>query len=546
MEVVGHGIFLRLIAEITLTARLLRVLTGTRLIGSRSCHIQVDVLVHGHGLEPCRIQRDIENRLLLLRGEAPREVGPELFDQQRDAGFAASLVADRILHHDFVERRAVVQLDGQRIRDRTLVGIVIIARELRIFHADDLRAQGVDARVARDIVFVIGGRQSSEKDRHGHHVLDAMIAVRRIRQRAGFVDNADRRFVRADRNARDVFGALAALNEQGVQRHGRFGGGLCVEFGGKRDLEQHVLHHVRAVGALEREGAALERDVVEAPRFRRERRGIAHFAGLRDQREVHAARGGVAGGPRLARAGVGRVAIGAQRLAVDHRQRHGVDEFVAREPEQLADHGGRGELDEQHMVETDLVERVFQRDAALDFVRLHHAFKHVLHGERRFARGDSRAREPVGGREYAAQVVRRMAPFGGEPGVVEVEPADHGADVEGGLNRVELECGARHLRAVRDDRARHDGPEQLGAGGIGERLESAAEGVQQAVARRRQRGGAVAGQAVQDVVDDIDEDLIRLWPDMGIRRGHRGVPAVLTGPKRRSRPQPERRCGSAR
>jgi hypothetical protein len=47
-------------------------------------------------------------------------------------------------------------------------------------------------------------------------------------------------------------------------------------------------------------------------------------------------------------------------------------------------------------------------------------------------------REPVGGGEDAAQVVRRVAPFGGQPGVVEVEPADHGADVEGRLHRIEL------------------------------------------------------------------------------------------------------------
>ena len=55
------------------------------------------------------------------------------------------------------------------------------------------------------------------------------------------------------------------------------------------------------------------------------------------------------------------------------------------------------------------------------------------------AGGDGVARQPVGRRQDAAEVVRRMAPFGGEPRVVEVEPADHRADVERGLDRVELE-----------------------------------------------------------------------------------------------------------
>ena len=121
--------------------------------------------------------------------------------------------------------------------------------------------------------------------------------------------------------------------------------------------------------------------------------------------------------------------------------------------------------------------------------------QHVAHRQQRLRdRGHGVAREPVGRGEDAAQVVGRMAPFGGEPGVVEIEPADHRADVEGGLDRVELELGARHLGAVRHDRARHDRAEQLGAGGILERLEAAAERVDQAVA------GGFVGELAGDLV----------------------------------------------
>ncbi len=133
--------------------------------------------------------------------------------------------------------------------------------------------------------------------------------------------------------------------------------------------------------------------------------------------------------------------------------------------------------------------------------------------------GHGVARQPVGGGEDAAQVVRRVAPFGGEPGVVEVEPADHGADVEGGLHRVHLVGRAGHLRAVGHDGAGDDGPQHLGAGGVLEGLEAAAEGVHEAVA-----GGLVGLRALHlvldDVVGDVDEDLVGLGADVADVGGH--------------------------
>ena len=62
----------------------------------------------------------------------------------------------------------------------------------------------------------------------------------------------------------------------------------------------------------------------------------------------------------------------------------------------------------------------------------------------------------IGDREDRRQVVGGMAPFGGEPGVVVIEPADEAADVEGSLDGIELKGGPRHARAVRNHGARHD------------------------------------------------------------------------------------------
>src|SRR3546814_8863277 len=43
--------------------------------------------------------------------------------------------------------------------------------------------------------------------------------------------------------------------------------------------------------------------------------------------------------------------------------------FVAAKPQQLRNHCGRGDLDQYDVIQADLVEGVFQCNAALDFVR---------------------------------------------------------------------------------------------------------------------------------------------------------------------------------
>ena len=253
--------------------------------------------------------------------------------------------------------------------------------------------------------------------------------------------------------------------------------------------------------------------------------GVAHFAGAGHEGEADGAAGGVAGGPAFARAGVGRVAIGAEALAVDPGVARGVDGLVAGEAEQLADDGGGGDFDEDDVIEADLVEGVFKGDAALDFVGLDHGGEDVAHGERRLAVGDCGAGEPVGDGEDGAEIVGGVAPLGGEPGVVEVEPADDGADVEGGLHGVELVAGAGDARAVGDDGAGDDGAEELGAGGIFEGFKAAAERVDEAVLRGGV-GEVAFDLVVERVVGDVGEDFVgggAVVADVG---GHAGSLAL--------------------
>src|ERR1700679_1991322 len=93
------------------------------------------------------------------------------------------------------------------------------------------------------------------------------------------------------------------------------------------------------------------------------------------------------------------------------------------------------------------------------------------------------AGEVVGDGEDGAEVVGGVAPLGGEPGVVVVEPADDGADVEGGLYGVELVGGAGNARALVHGEAGDEWAEELGAGGEVEGLQAAAKRVEEAVAR---------------------------------------------------------------
>ena len=194
-------------------------------------------------------------------------------------------------------------------------------------------------------------------------------------------------------------------------------------------------------------------------------------------------------------------------------------DFILSQAKHVRDDGGRGDLDQHDVIEPDAVEAVLERDHTLDLVRLDHRDQHVLHHERRLARGDRGPRQPVGGGEDAPEIVGRMPPFGGEPGVVEVEPADHRADVERRLHGIQLVRGARHLRAVGNDGAGHDRSHQLGACGVGQRLEAATQRVDQAMAGRGQR--LLAGDLVaRGVVGDVDHDLVGLGTDVADGGGH--------------------------
>jgi len=88
--------------------------------------------VNGHRRNARCIEGDVEDRLLLLSGKDPRDVRAEFFDQHGDTFGAPAPMTDRILDDDFRRARAIVELDGDRIGDRPVRRIEVIARELGI------------------------------------------------------------------------------------------------------------------------------------------------------------------------------------------------------------------------------------------------------------------------------------------------------------------------------------------------------------------------------------------------------------------------------
>src|SRR3974390_1061409 len=102
------------------------------------------------------------------------------------------------------------------------------------------------------------------------------------------------------------------------------------------------------------------------------------------------------------------------------------------------------------MIQSDAVEAVLQGEHTLYFMSLDHAGEHIAHRHTL-----ARTRQVVGHWENSAQIVRGVAPLRGQPGVVEIQPANHGADIECRGDRIQLVSRAGNPRAAREGRTRH-------------------------------------------------------------------------------------------
>ena len=178
------------------------------------------------------------------------------------------------------------------------------------------------------------------------------------------------------------------------------------------------------------------------------------------------------------------MAIGAQGRAIDPGLGQGRHDLLAVAAQHMGDHGGGGHPYQQHMAQADTVEAVLQRQHPLDFVGFDHGFQHILHGQRRLAIGQPLLGQVIGHSKNAAQIVRRMAPLRGQPGVVEIQPANDAADVPGGFHWIKNERRARYTCAVGYHGALHQWPKMFGAFREAQRQQATTQGVHQAMAGR--------------------------------------------------------------
>src|SRR5208337_4594370 len=94
-------------------------------------------------------------------------------------------------------------------------------------------------------------------------------------------------------------------------------------------------------------------------------------------------------------------------------------------------------------------------------MRLDHGGQYIFHYQWFFALCYGLSGDIICSSENSTKIIRWMAPFCSQPGVVEVQPADHSADIEGCLYRIQLKLGARNFCAVWDYGPRHNRPQEL-------------------------------------------------------------------------------------
>ncbi|MNN00778.1 hypothetical protein D3C81_1133800 [compost metagenome] len=215
-----------------------------------------------------------------------------------------------------------------------------------------------------------------------------MVAVGSIGQRADLGDDANGRLLGGDDNTVHLVQAIAHLR---VQQDGRLTGSLGMKLGRKTDLEQHVLHHIAGQrlrqtqlllgGGFKRQilvGMA-ERHVVKTPLWCSQHTGHTHLATQRDIGQAHTPARRITGSPGLARARIGRMAVSAQRLAIDEGMGQRREQLLAVGAHELGAHRRGRHLDQYHVVQADAVEGVLQRQHTLNLVSHDHGFEHFAH-----------------------------------------------------------------------------------------------------------------------------------------------------------------------
>jgi hypothetical protein len=203
-------------------------------------------------------------------------------------------VAERIFDGDARCGRSVPERHLDSVRTRALCRIGIIPRVTLVLHDHRFLAQGVDAGIVRGDLVVIRRFDVALQQSGCHDVLHAMVAFGGGRQRPTRGVELERRAMCPDPDLADV---VDPVPDERMQPDRALGRRLRVEYRGKGDLELNVLDDRAAERLRYFQSLAPEKHIVQAPRFRGERGGIAHLSADREEREEHAARCGIRARP---------------------------------------------------------------------------------------------------------------------------------------------------------------------------------------------------------------------------------------------------------
>ena len=145
------------------------------------------------------------------------------FGDEDVAFFTTFAMPNREVHFDTIGAAAIFKENLHRVTDVALLRIEIVFRVLLVLNDFHLFAQRIDARIAGDVVFVVCRSQATKDQRHGGHVLNAVITICRIIERSGLVNDAHACFLRFDNDFLDVIDAVFDLR---MQSHARLNTGL--------------------------------------------------------------------------------------------------------------------------------------------------------------------------------------------------------------------------------------------------------------------------------------------------------------------------------
>jgi len=473
--------------------------------------VQINILINRGRLKLLGIQVKLHQLLNPGLGVVRAKVALVLLEDNGLGLLTAETVAKRSLNSDLVEDGAIVELDSKSVGDGSELGVMVVLGVLRILNTLDLLSERLDERRSGSLttVSVVGGLETAEDEHSGAHVLDAVVTVGKVVHGLELlVNDADASLVGSAGDGLDIGSRLALGLEEVVNLLGGLDGGLRVELSRVGDLEENVLHDIAAVGALELELLALEQDIVETP-DRSRQNGRNTLLTLEDlESEVDGALASITGSPGLSGHGVGGVAVGSQRLAINPSLGNSIGNLLLVEAEHLGDDGGRGDLDKNNVVKTDLVVGVEESQATLDLVGLDHGLEDILDNKGLAASEVTTSLvgtvDPVSDGKDSTKVVRGVTPLSSEPAVVEVEPSDHSTNVEGGVDGVKLEGSTRDLGAVGDNGAGDNGSKELRALLEPQTLKTAAESVEEdpsSSVESKLRVNGLIGDIVGNILD---------------------------------------------